>query len=380
MAYDDKASPDVQHMASEPNGFAVHLCNVTKTYGALAAVNDVSLTVPGGSVTAVVGPSGSGKTTLLGICSGAIAPSKGAVRFDGRDVTNLAMCDRDVGVVFQHYALFPHMTVYDNVGFPLRVRRRQSEVGAARERVTEMLRMIGLGQLARRYPNQLSGGQQQRVALARALVFAPRVLLLDEPFAATDPLTKAQLRTDLAMLQEQYRMTVLLVTHDVNDAMQTADHIVVLDQGRLVQYGAPKDVHEQPGSRFVACFLGATNQVEGPIVASQDDEVTVQTPLGLLHAHGKNLRPGDVAIVALRPDQCELAHESTGESSWPKGVVTRVRPLGDGVDQEVRLDGGVVWHVRTRYGAPQPREPGVRCFVKWPVGGARAFRALNGHI
>jgi sulfate transport system ATP-binding protein len=241
---------------------------VSKRFGDFAALDNVSLEVPEGSLTALLGPSGSGKSTLLRIIGGLETPDAGSVRIDGDDVTRVAPQRRGIGFVFQHYAAFRHMTVRDNVAFGLRVRKQSKQRIAAR--TTELLGIVGLSGYADRYPNQLSGGQRQRMALARALAVEPRLLLLDEPFGALDARVRAELREWLRRLHEEVEVTTLIVTHDQEEAMSIADRIAVLDEGRIAQVGSPRELYDRPTNAFVAGFLGPVSRLGDELVRPHD--------------------------------------------------------------------------------------------------------------
>lgn len=234
---------------------SIQVREVSKRFGKFVALHDVSLEVPGGSLVALLGPSGSGKTTLLRIIAGLEAPDAGEIWYEDEDITHQPPRQRNVGFVFQHYALFKHMTVFENIAFALRVRHRpQAEVQV---RVQELLHLIRLEGLERRYPSQLSGGQRQRVALARALAANPRVLLLDEPFGALDARVRQELREWLRRLHDELHVTSLFVTHDQDEAFAVADRIVVLNEGRIEQEGTAAEILDHPGSPFVMEFLRA---------------------------------------------------------------------------------------------------------------------------
>ena len=247
---------------------SISIRHVSKTFGSFRALDDVNLEVASGGLTALLGPSGSGKTTLLRIVAGLETPdekSGGQVLFDGRPVTDNPVNRRQVGFVFQHYALFRHMTVFENVAFGLRVKPRgqrpsRSEI---KERVFELLRLVQLEQLAQRFPSQLSGGQRQRIALARALAIQPKVLLLDEPFGALDAQVRAELRRWLRHLHDTIHVTSIFVTHDQEEALEVADSIVVMNKGRIEQVGAPNEVFQNPATEFVLKFLGDVNVFHG---------------------------------------------------------------------------------------------------------------------
>ena len=246
---------------------------LSKRYGDFAALDDVSLEIPDGELTALLGPSGSGKSTLLRVIAGLEVPDEGRVEIAGRDATHVAPQRREIGFVFQHYAAFKHMTVRDNVAFGLTIRKRPKP--EIEEKVSELLRIVGLDGFQRRYPAQLSGGQRQRMALARALAVEPRVLLLDEPFGALDAKVRAELRTWLRRLHEEVHVTTVLVTHDQEEAMEVADRIAVLDAGRVQQVGAPRELYETPANPFVMGFLGPVARLGDGLVRPHDLDVSV---------------------------------------------------------------------------------------------------------
>ena len=242
--------------------------SVSKRFGDFQALGDVSLEVPEGSLTALLGPSGSGKSTLLRIIGGLERPDAGRIVIDGDDVTGVPPQRRGIGFVFQHYAAFRHMTVRDNVAFGLKVRKEPK--ARVQARTAELLGIVGLAGYAERYPNQLSGGQRQRMALARALAVEPRVLLLDEPFGALDAKVRAELREWLRRLHEEVHLTTLLVTHDQEEALSIADHIAVMDNARIEQVGAPRELYDRPANRFVMGFLGPVARLDGTLVRPHD--------------------------------------------------------------------------------------------------------------
>jgi sulfate transport system ATP-binding protein len=277
--------------------------NVTKRFGEFVALDDVSVHVPSGALMALLGPSGSGKSTLLRVIAGLEKPDTGEVFISERDATNLRPQQRGVGFVFQHYAPFKHMTVADNVAFGLTVRRRPKQ--EIRDRVHELLELVQLEGLGKRYPAQLSGGQRQRMALARALAVDPEVLLLDEPFGALDARVRQELRDWLRRLHDEVHVTTVFVTHDQEEAMQIADHIVLVNHGRVEQIGTPQDLYERPANEFVLTFVGEATQFRGELV-----------------------RPHDVVLATLPEDGAE---EALVERVAHLGFEVRVQlVLGDG--------------------------------------------------
>ena len=256
---------------------AIAIRRVTKRFGDYVAVDNVSLAIASGSLTALLGPSGSGKSTLLRIVAGLEHPDEGDVSIHGEDATGLPPQERGVGFVFQHYAAFKHMSVRDNVAFALKIRKRPRD--EIRDRVGELLRLVQLEGLANRYPSQLSGGQRQRMALARALAAEPRVLLLDEPFGALDARVRKELRAWLRRLHEEVPVTTVLVTHDQEEAMDVADRVAVMNEGRVEQTGKPRDLYEHPANEFVMSFVGPAHRLGEAWIRPHDLEVR-QEPNG----------------------------------------------------------------------------------------------------
>jgi sulfate/thiosulfate transport system ATP-binding protein len=309
---------------------SIQISQVSKHFGTFTALNRVSLQVPSGQLVALLGPSGSGKTTLLRIIAGLETPDEGQVRYAEEDVTNVAPKDRNVGFVFQHYALFRHMTVFENVAFGLRVRRvSPAEVHA---RVKELLHLVRLEGLDRRYPGQLSGGQRQRVALARALAVRPRMLLLDEPFGALDAKVRQELRQWLRQLHDEMHVTTVFVTHDQEEAFEVADQVVVMRAGQIEQAGSPHDVFDHPATPFVMDFLGHVNVFHGRMQAGQMHMSGISVDLPEYpHAEAKE------ATAYVRPHEVELERTPRNGSSLPVrvlhvnpvGAVTRVRVISE---------------------------------------------------
>jgi sulfate transport system ATP-binding protein len=277
---------------------SVQVNNIRKSFGQYTALDDVSLAVTSGKLTALLGPSGSGKTTLLRIIAGLeyADPGSGRIQFHGEDVTNVPAGKRKVGFVFQHYALFRHMTVFENIAFGLRVRRKnrpaKTEIA---ERVHKLLKLVQLENLAERYPNQLSGGQRQRVALARALAVEPRVLLLDEPFGALDAKVRKDLRRWLRRFHDEIHLTTLFVTHDQEEALEIADEVVVMNQARIEQIGSPQEVYDRPATPFVYEFLGNVNVLQAKALATGGTGGS--PPFGLQNNGRIYVRPHDIEVV-----------------------------------------------------------------------------------
>jgi sulfate/thiosulfate transport system ATP-binding protein len=253
---------------------AIEARNITKRFGDYVALDDVTVTVPDGSLTALLGPSGSGKSTLLRVIAGLETPDGGTVLIEGDDVTRRPARTRGVGMVFQHYAAFKHMTVAKNVAFGLDVRKRPK--AETKAKVAELLDLVGLAHLGERYPSQLSGGQRQRMALARALAVEPRVLLLDEPFGALDARVREELRRWLRRLHDDVHVTTIFVTHDQEEAMEISEQIVVVNEGRIEQSATPGEIYDRPATPFVMSFVGPVTRVEGELVRPHDVQVLTE--------------------------------------------------------------------------------------------------------
>ncbi len=313
--------------------------SVSKHFAAFKALDGVSLEVPEGSLTALLGPSGSGKSTLLRIIAGLEIADTGEVAIDGSDVSALPPQGRGIGFVFQHYAPFAHMTVADNVAFGLRIRKRPKE--EVRQRVDELLALVGLTKWAAQRPHQLSGGQRQRMALARALAVAPRVLLLDEPFGALDATVRAELRDWLRRLHEEQNVTTVLVTHDQEEAMEVADRIAVMNAGRIEQVGSPREVYERPASEFVMGFVGPVSTLHGRLVRPHDVALSLApVPGGTEAMVSRVVHLGfEVRVELSLPDgtaaRAQLTRSQTEELELCRGDIVYVRPpAGVGAEGE----------------------------------------------
>jgi putative spermidine/putrescine transport system ATP-binding protein len=336
---------------------------LSKHFGATVAVHDVSLDVREGEFVMLLGPSGCGKTTTLRMIAGFIAPTAGRVRIGGKDVTALPPWKRNAGMVFQSYALFPHLTVAENVAFGLEMRRMpKGDIPAS---VAEALRLVRLDRLAERLPRELSGGQQQRVALARALVIRPDVLLLDEPLSNLDAKLRETVRVEIRELQHKLGITTVMVTHDQEEALIMADRLVVMSDGAVRQVGTQRDLYERPADRFVAGFVGRSNLLSGRVVAPGRFE----TESGVAIAcHDGALGP---CVMALRPERLAIGAAAAGFDNRLAGTVELVSYLGSSIDVHVRVSSAdrVVVNVPNRADGAVPRE-GDRIDVGWPAAAA----------
>ncbi len=340
----------------------VEVDRVSKHYGTVRALDQVSLAFADGEFFGLLGPSGSGKTTLLRAIAGFVEPDSGDILFDERPVRDVAVHRREIGMVFQNYALFPHMSVFDNIAFGLSVRHLAA--AEIRERVTEMLGLVRLAGFEERRPRQLSGGQQQRVALARALVTRPRVLLLDEPLGALDKRLRQQMQIELRQIQREVGITTIFVTHDQEEALTLSDRIAIFNEGRVVQVGAPHAVYERPSSAFAASFLGDANFFAGRVSAAGG---RIETDSGRPIATLDPLPPAGARItVAVRPEKMLLeaatAPDHDTANRW-NGVVKQAVYSGSSITY--RVDVGTEIVVFAQNQSAQPLVPGMAVAVSW---------------
>ena len=315
----------------------LHLQGLTKHYPGVAALDGIDLDIASGELVALLGPSGSGKTTLLRVIGGLLHADHGSVLFDDVDATRLSLRERNVGFVFQHYALFRHMTVAENIAFGLRSRprARRPDKATINKRVQELLQLVQLPEHGGRYPDQLSGGQKQRIALARALAIDPSVLLLDEPFGALDAKVRVELRRWLRKLHERTGQTTLFVTHDQEEALEVADRVVLMNAGRVEQIGTPAEVYDQPATPFVHRFLGNVNLFHGR-VSGHGLGIGDQTLASAIPTH---LDQGSAAVAYVRPHELELLPEASPQGL--KARVERLLPMGSRIRVELRGEDGL---------------------------------------
>jgi putative spermidine/putrescine transport system ATP-binding protein len=347
---------------------ALTLSGITKKYGDVVALHPTDLTIQAGEFLTLLGPSGSGKTTLLMTLAGFVEPTAGRIELDSKDVTKIQPEQRNFGVVFQGYALFPHMTVWDNVWFPLRA-RNCSRQDAKRE-VDEILELMELGPYSQRMPREISGGQQQRVALARALVFKPELLLLDEPLSALDKALRKTLQTQLKSLHRKLGTTFVYVTHDQEEALSMSDRIAILNHGRIQQIDCPDTLYRRPKSQFVAGFLGRSNFIQGKFADSNAGIAEITTPVGTIAAMIEQLPSfGDDVCVVVRPELIGVSTEAPETDNCVSGTVLDTTFLGGQLDLEVDVQG-------KQFSASIPAslisatttlQPGTLVWLSWPA-------------
>ena len=347
------------------------LTRLTKRYPSTTAVDAIDLEVGKGEFLTLLGPSGSGKTTTLMMVAGFTPPSEGEITVDDRPITGMAPEHRNIGVVFQNYALFPHMTVFDNVAFPLKMRRQPKVAILAQVgRTLDMVHLTGLGD---RLPRQLSGGQQQRVALARALVFDPGLLLMDEPLGALDRNLREQMKLEIKRIHSDVGVTVLYVTHDQEEALTMSDRIALMNRGRIAQLGSAEELYERPASRFVAEFIGESNLLEGRVESAEGGAVFVNGGgVRLPVSPGlRTFRPGESCTLMVRPEKIALGPGGADAADGVSGTVETVVYVGEFTRYRVRVAPGVVFSVKTpNTHAVVRAKPGDPVRLRWAVADA----------
>jgi iron(III) transport system ATP-binding protein len=322
--------------------------DLTKRFGPLEVVSRVSFAIEEGELFTLLGPSGCGKTTLLRLIAGFYAPDGGEIRFDDRRVNEMPPHERGIGMVFQNYALWPHMTVFQNAAYGLKLRKiDRGEIAARIESVLEKVKLTGLGN---RYPGQLSGGQQQRVALARALVLNPKILLLDEPLSNLDAKVRVQVRAEIRKLQRELGITTVYVTHDQEEALTLSDRIAVFNAGKVFQIGPPKELYERPANRFVADFIGVNNLIDATVRAidAAAGRLRVDTPLGELSTLlDERFRPGDACVLSIRPENVSLGNAAEGRNVV-RGEIGFAAYLGNTLRYDLDVGKGVTFKADIR--------------------------------
>ena len=360
-------------------GYSVELKGIRKSFGSAAAVRDADFGIRKGEFFALLGPSGCGKTTLLRMIAGFEFPDQGSIWIQGKDMANVPANERPVNMVFQQYALFPHLSVFENVAFGLRMKRVGR--GELEARTAEALATVQLGDMGRRLPAQLSGGQQQRVALARALVNRPELLLLDEPMAALDEKLREDMLEELEVLQNKIGISFLYVTHDQEEALELADRIAVMEGGRIVQVGAPEEIYESPCSAFVADFVGASNLLEGKLAEVEELLVDSEGAQGgkrrawlEVESVGRvavqvagALKAGSIVTLSLRPERIHVSTSQVSDlDNRLPGVVERTIFLGSDIHYHVRLAGGRMLKAQTIFSPlRRVRQEGDRVYLQW---------------
>jgi spermidine/putrescine ABC transporter ATP-binding subunit len=363
------------------SGAQVRLRKLCKAYGGLAAVEGVTLDIPAGALVSLLGPSGSGKTTTLNLIAGFLAPDSGDILIDGRSVADVPPHKRNIGMVFQSYSLFPHMTVAENVAFPLRMRCKLSPA-AARKRIAEMLALVQLSHCEARYPRQLSGGQQQRVAMARALVSRPRLLLMDEPLGALDKKLREQMQAEIRRIHRSVGTTVVYVTHDQSEALTMSDLVVVMHRGRIVQIDTPRALYETPANAFVADFIGDSNLLPVRMIEAAGDGCAVKMDNGPVIRALPGQLPFSAngrAFLLLRPEDMAIRLESASRAEDQErleGTITELCFHGDVFKLGIAV-GGEVLKAKVAREEAGGLAVGRQVFVSWKRDAARLLPAMT---
>jgi len=360
-------------------GSQLTLHNLVKVFGDVLAVDKVSLNIQHGEFLTLLGPSGSGKTTTLNMIAGFEIPTSGQILLESKDITTVAPNNRGIGMVFQNYALFPHMTVFDNIAFPLKMRKMPgNEITTLVETILQLVQLPGF---ERRYPKQLSGGQQQRIALARALVFRPPILLMDEPLGALDKKLRDHMRLEIKHIQESIDITVIYVTHDQEEALTMSDRIAIMNEGRIIQLETPMEIYEFPADLFVADFIGESNFLEGRTGETDGDRMSVEIKQGLkmLIKKQTRLESGKEVTVAIRPEKIEIfpdgAEVPVDIINRFSGRVNEVVYVGEASVYDISLAPGLVVGVKVQSGPlARVHKPGDKVVIGWR---ARHGLALN---
>jgi putative spermidine/putrescine transport system ATP-binding protein len=339
----------------------LHAQGLSKSYGDSVALHPIELKIQTGELLTLLGPSGSGKTTLLQMICGLVEPTDGRLVIDGKDFTNASANQRDIGVVFQNYALFPHLTVMENVLFPLQMRKIAS--AEAKRMAERTLDVVGLAQYGQRFPTELSGGQQQRVALSRCLVYSPSIILMDESLSALDRKLRESMQIEIKRIHRETGATIIFVTHDQEEALALSDRICLMNGGRIEQLGTPEDIYERPRTAFVAEFIGITNLLRGKAIDRGFEVLGVTVPLPA----ETSAKAGDLGALAIRPEKMTLVEDGTG---YVSGVVTETIYAGSETRILVALSDGTPITIRRQAGLP-PIELGTRISLSWQADDAR---------
>jgi len=335
-------------------GYQLELINVSKLFGDVRAVDDVSLSIQHGEFLTLLGPSGSGKTTTLNMIAGFEIPSRGEILLEEDDITTVAPNNRGIGMVFQNYALFPHMTVSDNIAFPLKMRKTPGD--KIRQSIQEALELVRLPGFEGRYPHQLSGGQQQRIALARALVFKPKMLLMDEPLGALDKKLRDHMRLEIKHLQESLNITVIYVTHDQEEALTMSDRIAIMNEGKIIQLDTPVELYETPANLFVADFIGESNFLKGRVAETDADKTAIETDEGLKVWVQKlnQMDSGEDVSIAIRPEKIQILTDGPDASgdivNRFSGRIEEIVYVGEARIYRISLASGAIVDVKVQSG------------------------------
>jgi len=350
--------------------YQLELHNVFKLFGNVKAVDDVTLSIEHGEFLTLLGPSGSGKTTTLNMIAGFEIPTSGEILLENEDITTVAPNNRGIGMVFQNYALFPHMTVFENIAFPLKMRKTPSD--KIQKMTQQALELVKLPAFESRYPHQLSGGQQQRIALARAIVFQPKILLMDEPLGALDKKLRDHMRLEIKHLQESLNITVIYVTHDQEEALTMSDRIAIMNDGKIIQLDTPVELYESPINLFVADFIGQSNFLQGRVAGMNNDRTSIETPEGLT-VWVRQQSPfdlGEELSVAIRPEKIQIltseADETNEISNRFTGTVEEIVYVGEARIYRISLAPELIIEVKVQSGPDvQKYSVGDSIIVGW---------------
>ena len=349
----------------------IQLKDIVKRFGTLEAVSHVSLEIQDGELFTLLGPSGCGKTTILRLIGGFHKPDNGEIYFDGKPVTPVPPYERNIGMVFQNYALWPHMTIFNNITYGLKLKKfSKNEIS---EKISKVLKLVNLVGLENRYPGQLSGGQQQRVALARALVLNPNVLLLDEPLSNLDAKIRVQVRAEIRKLQKELGITTIYVTHDQEEALTLSDRIAVINLGKLMQIGTPRDLYERPENPFVADFIGINNLISGDVqeVNPTEEWMKVQTKIGpLICLCDERFKLGDRCMISVRPETASISQSRDTQKGFNciGGTVSFAYYIGNTIRYDVEMNHDLIFKVdiQNPWGY-QPFSIGEKVYVSFPI-------------
>jgi ABC-type Fe3+/spermidine/putrescine transport system ATPase subunit len=349
----------------------IQLKDIVKRFGTLEAVSHISLEIQDGELFTLLGPSGCGKTTILRLIGGFHKPDNGEIYFDDKAVTSIPPYERSIGMVFQNYALWPHMTILDNISYGLKLKKfSRAEVA---DKVSHALKLVNLVGLENRYPGQLSGGQQQRVALARALVLNPDVLLLDEPLSNLDAKIRVQVRAEIRKLQKELAITTIYVTHDQEEALTLSDRIAVINLGKLQQIGTPRGLYERPENPFVADFIGINNLIPGDVqeVNKAEGWIKVETKVGpLICISDRQYQPGDRCMISVRPETASISQSEGSQKGFNliSGTVSFAYYMGNTIRYDVETNNGILFKadIQNPWGY-QPFSIGERVYVSFPI-------------